>query len=191
MKSDLDAGQAEKDKLRSELALSRLNTPIISAPPVIMTSPAMGESTEIQQAEAEVAALKERLASMEEQRQYEEQQALVASQSEVVEELPIPAIDPDTEKRLKRRARQVTSAMLMGQVTDYSEVDGFVVLRVINPNNVVEGVMLAIRRNTGIVGQLEVSRVEGSEAVADVLAHTFLAGEVDIQSGDELILPPQ
>jgi len=113
-----------------------------------------------------------------------------AEEVEITPEPIVPEIDPDTEERLQRRARQVNNAMLMAFVDQYYPEDGFVSIKVQNSNNVIEGVKLAIRRNTGIVGHLEVTTVEGNEAIADVIGTTFLGGTIDIQPGDELILPP-
>ena len=134
--------------------------------------------------EEKLRAEQERLAQIEAEAALEE-----VVVEEVVEEFE-PAMDPDDEKRLKRRARTISQAMVMGTVEQYYPADGFATVHIINYENVQTGVTLAIRRNTGIVGQLKVSTVESEKAVADVMGFTFLAGEVDIQPGDELILPP-
>ena len=80
--------------------------------------------------------------------------------------------------------------MIMAQVDDFFPDDGFASIKVINYEAVQVGVKLGIRRQTGIVGQLEITTVEGLEAIGDALPQTFLGGTVDIRPGDELILPP-
>jgi len=178
MRNGASSHELEKEKLRQEIALLNLNTS--------SSAPVNNYAVEpIEETEEELAALKAELAAVKAEQQLEQ------AQQEILNPEPIvPEIDPGTEERLQRRARQVNNAMLMGIVNQYYPADGFVSINISNPNNVVQGARLAIRRNTGIVGHLEVTTVEGAEAIADVLATTFLAGEIDIQSGDELILPP-
>jgi len=171
--------QAEKAQLHQDIMQLQI-APVVPPP-----------TPEEDKTAQEMEALKDKIAALEAEQKFQEQ--LAAEQAAKIEEEAapvVPAIDPSTEKRLKRRARQVSGAMLMAQVDSYTPEDGFVVINIHNYNNVVEGVKLAIRRNTGVVGQVEVTRVVDGQAIADVLSHTFLAGEVDIVSGDELILNP-
>lgn len=89
-----------------------------------------------------------------------------------------------------RRAKLIGQAMLMAQVKEVAAVEGqiqFVVLDV-KQNNVRVGSRLAIRRNTGIVGEVLVTRMDAEATVADPLPNAV--GEIDIKQGDELIVPP-
>lgn len=93
-----------------------------------------------------------------------------------------------------RRARLIRDALLVGKIVEYAEdpehpeLGGFVVLSVIMPEQVQEGTVLAIRRKTGILGQLKVSQVTPDGAIANPMAGF---GPVKPVPGDELILPPQ
>lgn len=89
-----------------------------------------------------------------------------------------------------RRARMISQALLIGRVQEYvedSEMGGFVTFEVLMPDQVQTGVTVAIRRKTGILGQLKVSQVEVDGAIANPLPGF---GPVKPQVGDELILPP-
>lgn len=174
----------EKEKLRRELAA--LNQRSLPAPLPKIEEPDP-EAEKMAQLQLELEALK-----LEKERA--EAESLAQEAASIVEEEEgefEPAMDPADEKRLKRRANLIAQAMVMATVEQYyPPPDGFATMQIINYENVQEGVTLAIRRNTGIVGQLKVTTVESEKAVASVLDHTFLGGEVDIQPGDELILPP-
>lgn len=185
MKSQVAGNPAEKDKLRKELALldQMSVTDIKPSPAEVQT-----------QTQAELDALKAKVEEFELQKKLQEEERLAATlEAEKVKPAPEPiepAMNPQDERRLQRRAKNIANALIMATVEQYHEADGFATIRVINYENVQQDVILAIRRNTGIVGQLRVSTVEGEKAIADVSSHTFLAGEVDIQPGDELIIPP-
>ena len=90
-----------------------------------------------------------------------------------------------------RRARLISQSLLIGKVKEYVEdpqTGGFVTIDVLMPEQVQTGVIVAIRRKTGILGQLKVSEVTAEGAIANPLPGF---GPVKPQVGDELILPPQ
>jgi hypothetical protein len=90
-----------------------------------------------------------------------------------------------------RRARMISEALLIGRIHEYredAEYGGFATFEVLMPEQVQIGTILAIRRKTGILGQLKVSQVEGAGAVASPLPGF---GQIKPEPGDELILPPQ
>jgi len=58
------------------------------------------------------------------------------------------------------------------------------------PENVQVGTVLGIRRNGGLLGQLKVAQVYTNEGMATADPHIFPGGSVDIEPGDELIVPP-
>jgi hypothetical protein len=90
-----------------------------------------------------------------------------------------------------RRARMISEALLIGRIKEYVEdaqMGGFVTFDVLMPEQVQAGVVVAIRRKTGILGQLRVSEVSAEGAIANPLPGF---GQVKPQVGDELILPPQ
>ena len=90
-----------------------------------------------------------------------------------------------------RRARMISQSLLIGRVQEYVESPqggDFVTFEVLLPEQVQVGGIVAIRRKTGILGQLKVSQVEADGAIANPLPGF---GPVKPQAGDELILPPQ
>ena len=90
-----------------------------------------------------------------------------------------------------RRARMISDALLIGRIKEYVEdaqYGGFVTFEVLMPEQVQAGVTVAIRRKTGILGQLKVSDITAEGAIANPLPGF---GPVKPQVGDELILPPQ
>jgi hypothetical protein len=90
-----------------------------------------------------------------------------------------------------RRARMISEALLIGRIREYVEdgkLGGFITLDVLMQEQVQAGTILAIRRKTGILGQLKVSEVSTDGAIANPLPGF---GPVKPQVGDELILPPQ
>lgn len=94
----------------------------------------------------------------------------------------------DTELR---RARLIGEALVMGRVKEFAEdpqFGGFVTFEVLMPENVQSGGILAIRRKTGIVGQIKVSEITNEGAIGNPLPGF---GNFKPEPGDELILPPQ
>ncbi len=187
MKIGSSANIHEKEKLRTELSLLQQTS-------IVDYSPQKDIDTreEMNALKSELDTLKTEKLQEEKARLAEEQARLQAKQNEAEEaqEVIEPEMDPNDKKRLERRAKLISQAMVMATVEKYYPQDQFAAINVINYENVQSGVTLAIRRNTGIVGQLKVSTVESEKAIADVMYYTFLGGEIDIQPGDELILPP-
>lgn len=117
----------------------------------------------------------------------------IAKKADILEQEQVLLTQRDVEKTDKegRRARIIQEALLIATVTGYSPEDGFAVLNIQRPDNAQEGTKLAVRRNLGIVGQLQISKLyPNSEAIADPLPGTFPGGSIDIKPGDELIIPP-
>jgi hypothetical protein len=90
-----------------------------------------------------------------------------------------------------RRATMIRNALLIGRVSSFianPEVGNFVTIEVVMPEQVQPGAILAIRRNTGILGQVKVSDVTAEGAIASPMPGF---GPVVPVAGDELIIPPQ
>jgi hypothetical protein len=90
-----------------------------------------------------------------------------------------------------RRARLISQSLLVGKVTEFienAEYGDFVTFEILMAEQVKAGAIVAIRRKTGILGQLKVSEVSPEGAIANPLPGF---GTVKPQIGDELILPPQ
>jgi len=90
-----------------------------------------------------------------------------------------------------RRARLIRDALLIGRIKEYvsnPELGGFCTIDIVMPDNVQVGTILAIRRNTGVLGQIKVTDVSAEGAIASPMPGF---GTVIPQAGDELIIPPQ
>ena len=68
------------------------------------------------------------------------------------------------------------------------EVGSIIVIEVVMPEHVQAGAILAIRRNTGILGRVKITEVTAQGAIASPMPGF---GQVNPQAGDELIIPPQ
>ena len=93
----------------------------------------------------------------------------------------------------QRRAKRISIATVMAQVSEVAQDQGIfvIVLDVKVPGQVREGRELAIRRGTGIIGRLVVSRIDiDDNHFADPLPGTFPGGSIDVKVGDELIVAP-
>ena len=67
------------------------------------------------------------------------------------------------------------------------EVGGFAIIEVVLPEHVQVGTILAIRRNTGVLGQVTITDITADGAIGNPMPGF---GPVDPQAGDELIIPP-
>ncbi|MEO5713339.1 MAG: hypothetical protein ABIT37_07605 [Luteolibacter sp.] len=179
LQKQVDELRAEQDKLALERQLQTLRTaPVAIATPSsnaadieAMKAQMEAGKAAIQQLEAEKAKRDAKLADSEE---------LLGDQRNLEK----------TDGEL-RRARMISEALLMGRVKEYVEdaqYGGFVTFDVLMPEQVQSGTVLAIRRKTGILGQLKVSEISAEGAIANPLPGF---GPIKPQVGDELILPPQ
>ena len=100
-----------------------------------------------------------------------------------------PTIKADRKNRA--RASTIKAALLQARVVQWAE-DGFAVIDV-HRDDLQVGTILAIRRQTGIYGQLVVDKLypEEGQAIANPVKGTFpTGGKPDVQPGDDLIIPP-
>ena len=97
----------------------------------------------------------------------------------------------EQQAKFRRDAKKVTEAIAMARVVEWVPKDGFVVIEILRRDLVQNGEILGIRRGSGVLGQVKISRMypEEGQAVADPIPSTF-PGPFDIQVGDELILTP-
>jgi ribosomal protein L29 len=170
--------RAEQDKLRMEKDIQQIrNTPAIEAAPSSELA-AMRRQLEVNKLAVEELALK---------KEKEARDAKVADQEELlIEQRELGKRDPEF-----KRANMISQALLIGKVKEYVEdaaLGGFITFEVLMPEQVQTGTVLAIRRKTGLLGQLKVSDITPEGAVANPLPGF---GPVKPVAGDELILPPQ
>ncbi|MGL4398515.1 MAG: hypothetical protein ACRCXD_01490 [Luteolibacter sp.] len=172
--------RVEQDNLKMQRDLQLLRSETIQAPAVT----AAGNAAEIEVMKAQMEAGKLAIQKL------EAEKALRDANVADAEELEMDKRKLESGDSELRRARMISEALLIGRVQEYvedSEMGGFVTFEVLMPDQVQPGVTVAIRRKTGILGQLKVSQVEMDGAIANPLPGF---GPVKPQVGDELILPP-
>jgi hypothetical protein len=172
--------RAEQDNLKMQRDLQLLRSEPIQAP-------VSNSALELEAMKLQLAQNKRALEEMELLKEAEKRDKKVAQDEEgLIEQRKLESGDSEL-----RRARMISEALLIGRVKEYVEdanMGGFVTFDVLMPDQVQSGVTVAIRRKTGILGQLKVSQVEADGAIANPLPGF---GPVKPQVGDELILPPQ
>ncbi len=171
--------KAEQDKLAYERQIQALR----NAPANLQTPSAT--AAEIEAMRLQVEASKAAVAQLELEKA-ERDAKLEDSEELLMDQRKLEGGDNEL-----RRARMISDALLIGRIREYvedEEYGGFVTLDVLMPEQVQPGAILAIRRKTGILGQLKVSEVAADGAIASPLPGF---GPVKPEIGDELILPPQ
>jgi hypothetical protein len=169
--------RAEQDKLALEKQMQQLQGQAAIATPT-------SNAAEIEAMKAQMEAGKAAIQKLEAEKA--ERDRVVADQ----EELELDKRDLESKDVELRRARMISEALLIGKVADYIKDDlgGFVTFSILMPEQVQVGTILAIRRKTGILGQLKVSDVTPDGGIANPIGDFSAASP---QFGDELILPPQ
>ena len=173
LQKQMDELRAEQQKVQAEkLAVQQAKEPVVAA------------SEELDAMKQEIERKRVELEELELQKNRD----LKVAQDEegLLEQRKLESTDSEL-----RRARRISEALLIGKVEEYveePEYGGFVTLQILMPEQVQVGTILAIRKKTGILGQLKVSDVTPEGAIANPLPGF---GPVKPTRGDELILPPQ
>ena len=169
--------RAEQDNLKMQRDLQLLRSEPVQAP----------ASSELESMKLQVAKNKLALEEIELRKEAEARDKKVAQDEEgLLAQRNLEGGDSEL-----RRARMISDALLVGRIKEYVEdaqYGGFVTFDVLLPEQIQAGVIVAIRRKTGILGQLKVSDITTDGAIANPLPGF---GQVKPQVGDELILPPQ
>ena len=172
LRDDLNRAALDKQLLQS--AATTVAPPVANRDELEATKQRLKESEELRLALAEDKAKAERNAKV--------------SDSENLE-----LVRGELEKKssLARETRLINQALLVAKVKECvndAQTGTFITLEVIMPEQVQQNTILAIRRNTGILGQLKISSIMGTEAIANMLPGF---GTIVPVVGDELILPPR
>lgn len=181
LKQQVDELRVDKERLQLEREIQLLRN---AAPPA--PAAAAANTVEMDAMRAELAAAELAL------REIELEKAKAERDAEVFRDEAGEIGRRELEKADNnlRRSRLIKDALLMGRVMEYSEdaeFGDFVTVDVLMPENIRPGTILAIRRNTGILGQLRVADVSPEGAIANIMPGF---GPIKPQAGDELILPP-
>ena len=152
----------EQDKLQLEKQIQQLKA---ATPP----SPTpTSNAAEIEAMKAQLEANKAALAQIEAEKDKAKRDAKVAQDEEGL----LNQRDLEKGDTELRRARMIGEALLIGRVKEYVEdaqYGGFITFEILMPDQVQVGTILAIRRKTGILGQLKVSDVTAEGGIANPL----------------------
>jgi hypothetical protein len=180
IKKQIEELRLEQDRLQLEKQMQQLRSsePALTAPAV--------SSSERESLKAEIAAKDAELALIAEEKAKAERDAKVFKEEAGL----IGQRNLESGDSVLRRARLISEALLMGRVKEFADdpqTGSFVVFEVLMPEQVQQGSILAVRRKTGIAGQLKVSDITPEGGIANVLPGF---GSFKPEPGDELILPP-
>ena len=178
LKKQIDELRLEQDKLQREKQLQQLRST-----PEPATTPS---AAEIEAMKAQLEANNAALAAIEAEKESARDSKLAQDEEGLLSQRDLEKGDTEL-----KRARMIAQALLIGSVGEYVEdpqYGGFITFDILMPEQVQVGTILAIRRKTGILGQLKVSEVTPEGGIANPLPGF---GPVQPQPGDELILPPQ
>ncbi len=177
MKKQIKELQDDQDKLKLERQRQKL---------LELTPPPISNAAEIAAMKLQVEQNKRALEEI------EAAKAKAAGKKADIDEDGVLAVrDIEGKDAELKRATRISRALLIGRVKEIVEdapSGGFITFEVLMPEQVQTGTILAIRRKTGILGQLKVSDVTPEGAIANPMAGF---GPIKPQVGDELILPPQ
>ncbi len=179
LKKQVEELRLEQDRLQLEKQIQQVRASEPVAPPV--------SSAEREALKAELAAKDAEIALIAEEKAKAERDAKVAQDEGGL----LGQRDLEKSDSELRRARLIGEALLMGKVKELAgdaETGVFVIFEVVMPENVQTGTILAIRRKTGIIGQVKVSEITPEGAIANIMPGY---GDFRPAPGDELILPPQ
>lgn len=172
--------EQERLQLEKQYQQLRANEPAVAAP-------ATSASSDLDAMRAELAAKEAALASIEEEKNKAQRDAeTYRDEAGLIGQMELEKSDSEL-----RRARLIGEALVMGRIIEYAEdpsMGNFVTLEVLMPDQVQSGSILAIRRKTGILGQVKVAEVTPEGAIGNLMPGL---GQTKPEPGDELILPPQ
>ncbi len=171
--------RAEQDNVKLQRDLQQLRNAAPDTP--------TASTSEIEALKAQAEQSRRALEEMESQKKA----AALDKKASDEEEVELSKRSLESKDSELRRARLISQSLLIGRVKEFVEdpqFGGFVTFEVLMPEQVQEGTILAIRRKTGILGQLKVTEISADGAIASPVPGF---GEAKPQPGDELILPPQ
>ncbi len=169
--------RAEQDKLTLEREMLTLKTSPANSPPPT--------AADIEAVKSQIEANTAAVAQLEMEKTQRDAK-LADSEELLLDQRKLESRDHEL-----RRARLISDALLIGRVSEFVEdpqYGGFVTFEVLMPEQVQSGTILAIRRKTGILGQLKVTEIASDGAIASPLPGF---NNMKPEPGDELILPPQ
>ncbi|MGC6427864.1 MAG: hypothetical protein ACON5H_12830 [Akkermansiaceae bacterium] len=200
--SGSDEAREAYEKLRIELAELRRETqiieemrraaiyqaPIVPSPSPVVEAAAPETSALSQEQEDEIKRLKEQLAEQEVESEKEKKKADLYQK----EALHFMGEKTREAQREERKQNRIRIALKMGTVTMVNTEYGFLSFSPDNQMTFQPGDVLGIRRNSGVLGRVRVSRQEGDQYVADIQPNAYATtGLPEVREGDDLIKLPE
>ena len=186
LRQQLDELRLEQERLEIERRAREFrDRQPLNLPTTGGTGQTPANSPEIEAMKAELAAKEAALRAIEEEKAKAERDAQVyRDEAGLLGQRKVESADQEL-----KRARMISDALLVARVTGFTEDEfgGFVTIDLLMPELVQPNETLAIRRNTGILGYITVTTIEGREAVGNPQPGV---GPIDPRAGDELIIPP-
>lgn len=195
-KEELAKLKAEIERLDAEeraMQLARLratSAPLIPVAPVPAPIPVAPTTTEpapiSEDMQRVIDAQNEKIADLESER--EELTAAKDAQEAEIEEINKEKTERRTDQTMA--AFRVKNALAMGTVTAADKTNAMVIFTPSGSASFQPGKVLAVRRNSGIIGEIEIDRLdETGEYVATMRPHGYSPDNYpDIQPGDTIIL---
>lgn len=184
LKLQLEEIKREEANLLAEKRLREMG--VTPANPDSSSNTKAPSPSELAEQEAKMREIEERNKQLEEELTLKEKEkALATDEAGMIAQRDLEKSDKEL-----RRARQIREALLMAKVAEYvndPNIGTYITMQLVMPENVQTDSVLAVRRKDGIAGTVRVTRIDGTEAVADVLPG---AGPFTPEPGDELIIPP-
>jgi hypothetical protein len=166
----------EQDRLQIEKQRMELQQAAAQAPPV----PAPVAEP------AQIAAMQQQIADLEK----EKEKAMRDAETADREAAFVGGKMLEGRDQEARRARMIRDSLVIARIQEWVEdpqFGGFATIEIIMPDNVQPGSILCVRRNTGILGRLQVGEMSIEGAIANPVGGF---PEARPQAGDELILEP-
>ncbi len=183
LRTQIEQLKIEQERLDMERQMQQMR----ANPVPEMTSSRNASASEMEEMRAQLAAIEAEKAALREEKDLAEKKAdTFRDEAGLIGQRELEKGDDEL-----RRARMIRDALLIGRISEYEtnpEYGGFAVIEIIMPEHVQVGTILAIRRKTGILGQVKVTDVSPEGAIGSPMPGF---GPVEPQPGDELIIPPQ
>jgi len=177
LRSQVEQLRVEQERMKVEKEYQQLRT---------MPEPVAPASSEVDRMKAELVAKEAELAALAEEKETAEKKAdTYRDEAGLIGQRELEKSD-----NVLRRARLIRDALLIGRISQYvvdPAAGSFVVIEVVLPEHVQVGTVLAIRRNTGILGQVTITDISTEGVIGNPMPGF---GPVEPQEGDELIIPP-
>lgn len=177
--NQLEFARLEKRIIQLEESLSKANSAKLGISEALSKETALEEATRKQAIQAELERTKAEMAKLKSEN--EEKEAVIV-ENQRANAAPV---------KSNGRANLVVTALVMARISEFSAEANIAGITIEQIGNVSQGDILGIRRNSGIIGRVVVGTIDRNRGVADPIPGSFMNGEIDIQIGDELILPPQ